>query len=216
VRAACACCVALLAVAGCATAPTPARLPGATTIEALARAVQDEADRSEHESSGSARAELARQADAAARECMARAPETAACQYAQALALGLAAREHPAQAIGLLTRMLESLTRAEAADPGYDSAGPARVRALVLIRAPGWPLGPGDPDAALAAARRAVGQRPQYPPNWLALAEIQMKTEAHGDAQASYTRARDSALALPASAARDEWLSEAERALQRH
>jgi hypothetical protein len=111
--------------------------------------------------------------------------------------------------------MLADLTAAEAADPGYDEAGPARVRALVLTRAPGWPLGPGDPAAGVVAARRAVSLRPHYPPNLLALAEALAKS---GDAQAArevYQRAREEALARPAGLDRDEWLSEANRALQR-
>ena len=59
--------------------------------------------------------------------------------------LGLKARAHPLQANESLKAMLEALNRAEAADPAYDQAGPARVQALVLIKAPAWPLGPGDP-----------------------------------------------------------------------
>jgi len=202
-----------LMLAACSSAPP--HKPAAQTVEALAAAAQDAADRSEHEPSVTVRAELARQAVADADDCLAQAPHAAACLYARALALGLAARAHPAQALTLLTRMLDSLARAETADPGYDSAGPARVRALVLIRAPGWPLGPGDPEAALGAAQRAVGLKPQYPPNWLALAEAQAKNGARGDSRVSYARARESALALPASADRDDWLREAEQGLQR-
>ena len=59
------------------------------------------------------------------------------------------ARAHPTQALGLLKSMLQNLDAAAATDPNYDKAGPSRVRALVLIRAPGWPLGPGDTDAGL-------------------------------------------------------------------
>ena len=91
---------------------------------------------------------------------------------------------------------------------------PARVRALVLIRAPGWPLGPGDAEAGLVAARRAVALRPQYPPNLLALAEALSKTGDGNGARANYGRARDAALAQPAAADRDEWLRTADQGLQ--
>jgi len=111
--------------------------------------------------------------------------------------------------------MLATLTRVESADPNYDEAGPARVQALVLIRAPGWPLGPGDAEAGLAAARRAVALRPLYPPNLLALAEALAKTGDSGGARENYRRARDAALALPAAPDRDEWLREADQELQR-
>jgi hypothetical protein len=111
--------------------------------------------------------------------------------------------------------MLDTLARAESADPNYDEAGPARVRALVLIRAPGWPLGPGDAEAGLAAARRAVTLRPIYPPNLLALAEALATTGDRSGARESYARAHEAALALPAAVDRDEWLREADHGLQR-
>jgi hypothetical protein len=111
--------------------------------------------------------------------------------------------------------MLESLASAEAVDPNYDAAGPARVSALVLIRAPGWPLGPGDAEAGLAAARRAATLRPQYPPNLLALAEALAKSGDASGARENYERARALAQALPDGADRDAWLHEADQALRR-
>jgi Tfp pilus assembly protein PilF len=111
--------------------------------------------------------------------------------------------------------MLDSLTGAEAADAHYDRAGPARVRALVLTRAPGWPLGPGDAAAGLEAARRAVALDPAYPPNVLALAEALEKTGDASGARQVYQHARDEALALPGSADRDDWVRQAEDALRR-
>src|SRR5260370_35627405 len=103
--------------------------------------------------------------------CLAREPQAGACRYGQAVSLGLETKDHPTRAGELLNKMLQALASAEAIDPNYDQAGPARVRALVLIRAPGWPVGPGDADAGLAAARRAVTLPPQYPPNLLARPE---------------------------------------------
>lgn len=204
-----------LAAAACTAPLRPAvQSSEQSSVAALAAAIKVDVDRSEHESDPRVRGELAAQAGRDAQSCLAREPEAVACLYGSAVALGLEARAHPTHAGDLLSRMLETLTRAEGADPGYDEAGPARVRALVLVRAPGWPLGPGDPDAGLVAARRAVTLRPQYPPNLLALAEALAKT---GDAAASregYTRARDAAFALPATADREDWLREADRALR--
>src|SRR5258708_22718939 len=95
--------------------------------------------------------------------------------------------------------MLELLGRAEAADPEYDQAGPARVQALVLVRAPAWPLGPRDAEAGLASARRAVALRPQYPPNVSALAEALAKTGATQGAEEPYRRSPPLSAALPPS-----------------
>jgi hypothetical protein len=114
-----------------------------------------------------------------------------------------------------LKQMLDSLAQAAAADPTFDEAGPERVRALVLTRAPGWPLGPGDAEEGVVAARRAVSLRPGYPPNWLALAEAQAKAGARSDSRESYEHARAAAQALPGSDDRDEWLREADEGLQR-
>lgn len=172
------------------------------------------ARRSEGESDPKIRAQLAGDANAQAQACLALAPQAAACLYGQALALGLEARAHPAHAGESLSKMLADLAAADAADPGYDQAGAARVRALVLIRAPAWPLGPGDPSAGVVAARRAVSLRPQYPPNLLALGEALAKNGDAPGAREAYLRAREQALSSPAGTDRDEWLREADRGLQ--
>jgi len=208
----------MLAVAACATRPRPA--PPDLSAEpssaaALAAAIEADAKRSDHESDSKIRGELAAEAGRDAEACLAREPQAAACLYGHAVALGLEARAHPTRAGAILSTMLDTLGRAESADPNYDEAGPARVRALVLIRAPGWPLGPGDAEAGLVAARRAVALQPLYPPNLLALAEALAKTGDENGARENYARARDAALALPAAADRDEWLREADQGLKR-
>jgi hypothetical protein len=208
----------MLAVAACATRPPPAPPAPSTepsSIAALAAAIEADAKRSDHEPDSKTRGELAAEADRESQACLARAPQAAPCLYGRGIALGLEARAHPTRAGESLSNMLDALGRAESADPNYDEAGPARVRALVLIRAPGWPLGPGDAEAGLAAARRAVSLRPLYPPNLLALAEALAKTGDGNGARDYYARAHDAALALPAAADRDEWLREAEQGLQR-
>lgn len=191
-------------------APTP------TTVNALTAAIESDARRSEQATDLKIRMELASDAGRDAAACLAQEPQSAACLYGSALALGLEARVHPTRAGELLRSMIERLGRAEAADAAYDHAGPARVRALVLIRAPGWPLGPGDLDAGLAAARQAVALRPDYPPNHLALAEALARTTDPDGARRSYERARELALPFPSGSDRDAWLREAEQGLRRN
>ena len=212
------CACLALAAAACTTQlrrPAPVQSAEPSSVAALAAAIQADAARSDHETDAQVRSELAAEADRDADACLSREPQAVACLYGRALAFGLQARVHPTGAIEFLKQMLDALTRAESVDAGYDEAGPARVRALVLIRAPGWPLGPGDAEAGLADARRAVSLRPQYPPNLLAQAEAQAKTGDANGARESYQRAREAAQSLPAAADRDEWLSEAEQGLQR-
>jgi hypothetical protein len=221
-----------LLLSACAATPKPKRVApapasahqqqqqqpqaqGQVTVADLAAAVAADSQRSDAASDEKTREQLAADADSHAQACLHLDPAAAACLYYHAVALGLEARAHPLRANDLLKTMLESLNAAQAADPGYDKAGPDRVKALVLLRAPGWPLGPGDPDAGLSAARRAVQLQPQYPPNLLALAEALEKTGDAAGARENYQRARDLALAAPASADRDDWLKQADQALRR-
>jgi hypothetical protein len=206
--------VAAVTLAGCKTPPIPpAAPPLPMTVEQLAAAVALDAQRSDLETDSKVRNQLAAEALQNAQACLDRAPQAAACLYYDGVALGLKARAHPLQASEALKSMLEALSGAEAADPAYDQAGPARVKALVLIRAPAWPLGPGDSEAGLAAARRAVALRPDYPPNVLALAEALAKTEDTHGALDTYRRARELIQALPPSRDRDDWLNETDQAL---
>jgi len=197
--------------------PNPAQtqpsMPAPDSVDALAAAVASDARRSDQESDAKIRGDLAEQAKRDADACLALAPQAPPCLYYHAVALGLEARAHPTRASELLKSMLEALAAAEATDPEYDEAGPARVRALVLVRAPSWPLGPGDTEAGVTAARRAVALRPQYPPNLIALGEALTKTGDPQGALDSYTRARAAAQALPPTNDRSDWLREADRAL---
>ena len=197
-----------------ATVSRPQVVP--TSSAAHAAAIAADAKKSDHEADSRVRTELAEAARLEADACMAQEPQAAACLYGRAVALGLEAKAHPTRAPGILGNMLETLSQAEAADPSYDEAGPARVQALVLIRAPGWPIGPGDPERGLAAAQRALTLRPEYPPNLLALAEAQAKLGTAEAARASYLRARDTILKLPDTAERADWLHDVEQGLSRN
>jgi hypothetical protein len=208
------CGLVALILAGCSmpaqriAAPAP---PPSATVAQLVAQIDADAAKSDHESDAQTRTELAADARGDADACIAQAPQSAACLFGSALALGLDARAHPAHAPATLKDMLARLAQAEALDPAYKDAGPARVQALVLARAPPWPLGPGDAEQAVSAARRAVALRPAYPPNWLALAEAQSKAGSAGEAEASYARARDAARALPEGPDRNDWLQQAEQ-----
>ena len=209
------CAAPALLIAACAAHLQSENNPEPSSAADLAAAIEADAKSSDHESPAKVREALADEAQRYAQACLAHEPQNVACLYGYAVALGLQARAHPTRAGELLNTMLDALGRAETVDANYDEAGPARVRALVLIRAPGWPLGPGDVEAGVSAARRAVALRPLYPPNLLALAEALNKAADSSGAQESYTRARDAALALPVAADRDEWLREADRGLKR-
>jgi hypothetical protein len=195
----------LLLLAGCAPALHPTVAPPGTdsTVDtaALCAQVQAIARRIETEPSSARRGALSTEAVEVGQRCDRAAPGSATCDYALALALGLQAREHPMTVREGLAQMATRLRRAAARQPELDRAGPERVLALLLVRAPGWPIGPGDPEEGLDAARRAVGRFPEHAPNLLALAEALV---ADGEPEEGREAARRAlALAVMASQAGD-------------
>lgn len=184
-------------------------------IESLLGAARAEIWLTDHETDPAAREEAARAAVEAAQWCGRRAPGDPACDYWLGAALGVQARERPATAMSALPRIEEVFRRARDARPELDEAGPDRALALLYLRAPGWPTGPGDPDLGLRHARQALALRPDYPPNLLAIAEA---LAAHGDVAGSrdaYRRALALSRDRASSGDRDapEWVEESEKAL---
>jgi len=133
------------------------------------------------------------------------------------VALGLQSREKPTTAEDGVRRMVALLREVARTDPALDEAGPERILALLLLRAPGWPLGPGDSGEGLSLARKAVALRPGYPPNDLALAEALEKTGDPKAARLALGQALESARAALEAGNPDAsaWVREAESRLRR-
>jgi hypothetical protein len=210
-----------LLTAGCGAAqrPGPPTAGPEITADAAEQAAAQAArartavSRSDEEKDPAARSALVREAMEAGQRCEELAPSTPGCDYALALALGVQAREQRAAALQTLPTMVRLLRAAADRDPGLDFAGPNRVLAVLLVRAPGWPLGPGDAEAGVASARRAVALAPDHAPNQAALAEALHATGDEPGAAAAARRAVE--LARQAVAAGEpqgpRWLREAER-----
>ena len=184
-------------------------------IEALLGAVRADVWLTDHVSDPEARGRAAAAAVEASQWCARKAPADPACDYWLGAALGVQARERPATGLSALPEIERAFQRALRTDPEIDEAGPDRALALLYLRAPGWPAGPGDPEVGLEHARAAVARRPGHPPNRLALAEA---LRASGDApgsRAAYGRALALALEMAEKGDRDapEWVAEAEKAL---
>lgn len=169
----------------------------------------------EHEPDRQRREALALEAVQLGQWCGRRAPSEVECDYRLALALGQQARERPATAHDGLERMIALLERAAASIPDVDGTGPDRVLALVRLRAPGWPAGPGDPETALDNAQRAVERSPGEPSNHLALGEALAANGHPGPAREAYQRARGLAESREAAGDPDagEWVRDARKAL---
>ncbi len=209
----------VVVVAACAPALPPAAPPPASAagagVDDLVASARATARRVEQEPDAARRLDLVATEIAAAQACIARAAADPRCDWTLAIALGQQARERPSTANDGLAKMVEALRRVIAAAPELEEAGGHRVLALVLLRAPGWPLGPGDPEEGFAEAERAVAARPDYPPNQLALGEALAKSGRSAEARQANERARELAAARERAGDPDAaaWRREAERAL---
>jgi tetratricopeptide (TPR) repeat protein len=190
-----------------AAAADPARVEGAVgVVRGVAWLIEHGAKED--------RAALVDQAVAAGQQCQQRASGTAPCNYWQAVSLGLAARERPLTALGELKGIIELLKRADAQAPTLDDAGPARVLAMLLVRAPGWPVGPGSADDGLLLAQKAVELAPKHPLNHVALAECLAATGETDAAKAAYVKAAELGRAR-GDVDGSEWATQAEAALKK-
>jgi hypothetical protein len=148
--------------------------------------------------------------------CQRAAPARAECDYRLAIALGQQARERPSTGQDAMKRMVDLLHRAIAAEPRLDDGGPHRVLALILLRAPGWPVGPGDADAALAEAQAAVRIAEDAPANQLVLAEALAANDHSEQALAAYRNA--ASLTSSKGNSRDpevvQWRAEARKGIE--
>jgi len=187
----------------------------ASRIEGLVGAIRAQVWLVDHEPGAAVREAAATLAVQSAQWCLRIAPESAACHYWLGAAMGVQARERQSTALDALPRIEQAFLRAAGKDPGLDEAGPDRALALLYVRAPGWPTGPGDPDRGLEHARKAMLLKPDYPPNLLALAEALSATGDTDGSSKFYSRALE--LAKIRSAAGDAdavlWIREAETAL---
>jgi tetratricopeptide (TPR) repeat protein len=182
----------------------------------FAGAIRAKAFRIGREKDGGERTRLAQSAVIAGQLCEENAPASPVCDYWLAAALGLQARERSATGHDALPRMVDLLRRAIRSDADIDHSGPHRLLAIVLLRAPGWPMGPGDPNAALPEAEAAVQAAPDFPPNQLALGEALKRKGREPEARAAYSQALR--LAMEAGARGDPdaagWVDEARAALR--
>jgi tetratricopeptide (TPR) repeat protein len=158
-------------------------------VQAYAGAIRAKAFRLGKLRDAGERTRLAESAVAVGQLCEQNAPAAPACDYWLAAALGLQARERSSTGHDALPHMVDLLRRAARSDPSLDRGGPHRLLAVVLLRAPGWPLGPGDTESALPEAQAAVRIAPEYPPNQLALGEALQKNGRASEAKAAYSEA---------------------------
>jgi len=171
----------------------------------------------DHESDAAVRSADAEAAVHAGQWCLEVSPEEPACHYWLGIAVGVQARERRTTALDALPLMIELLQQARTARPELDHGGPDRVLALVYLRAPGWPGGPGDPDLGYQHAGHAMKIDPSWPPNRLVLAEALVAIERQAEGLREYEQALQHAKIEEDNGHPDaaEWAAEAVEALHK-
>lgn len=191
-----------------------ARVDGAP-VEAFLGAARATAWLIEHEGDGQRREALATEGVQIGQWCRRLYASESECTYRLALAVGQQARERPSTATDGLDVMVDLLDQVIAAAPELDFAGGQRVLALVLVRAPGWPTGPGDPEYALEFAEAAVEAFPDYPPNLFVAGEALLENGRREEAKDVLERGVELAQVMQAAGDPEaaDWITQAEKVL---
>jgi len=150
----------------------------------------------------------------AALEHAARPADDAEAAYLYAVNLGLYLRARGMMAVGRLSELVARLKVASAM-PALDDGGPLRVLGLMYVKAPGWPVGPGDLDAALEILDRAVREYPDHPLNHLYLAYALVDAGERGKARDELARASELCQAERFGDFAARWREEADQLLAR-
>jgi len=123
-----------------------------------------------------------------------RGPDDAEAAYLEAVNLGLYVQAKGLTAVGRLTELV-ALLKIAGKQPQIDDGGPLRVLGLLYVKAPGWPVGPGDLDLGLDLLKKAAETYPEHPLNHLFYAEALIADGKKEQARAELERTR--ALATP-------------------
>lgn len=91
--------------------------------------------------------------------------------YYLAINLGIAIENSTLMALKNLGRIVDELKKAQKYAPGTDGGGPARILAMIYLKAPSWPHGIGDVDKAVSMLKKLVHDYPNNPLNHIFYAE---------------------------------------------
>ncbi len=120
-------------------------------------------------------------------------PGRGAAYYWYALNVGLVADLDRAYGLDAVSEMETALRRAIELDAAYDHGGPLRLLAILHLRTPPPPVAIGSNRKALRLLQRAIAQEPEYPENYLYLAETQHAAGRFEEARETLQRVLDAA-----------------------
>ena len=155
------------------------------TYEAQWAAAKSFAETAENAVAPAKRIDAARNGIVCARRARELKPEGVEGHYYYALSVGLLADADRSYGLDAVGEMEASLKRAIELDEKFDYAGPLRVLGILHLRTPGPPASIGSPRKGLRLLQRAVEAFPDYPENYLYLAEALRDTGKTEEARAA-------------------------------
>ena len=141
-------------------------------------------------------------------------PEDVAGHYWYAINVGLLANADRLYGLKAVDEMEPALRRAIELDERYDFAGPLRVLGILYLRTPGPPTSIGSSRKGLRLLQRAVELFPDYPENYLYLAEALRDTGRGDEAKQAAQKVLDAAPWPDRQFESSQWKAEAEKFLK--
>ncbi|HUI06572.1 MAG TPA: tetratricopeptide repeat protein [Verrucomicrobiae bacterium] len=182
--------------------------------DAQCEAAQALAFVAENETNVNVRREVAKSGVVAARRARALKPEGVEGHYYYAIDVGLLADADRLYGLKAVGEMEPALRRAIELDERYDFAGPLRVLGVLLLRSPGPPTSIGSPRKGLRLLQRAVELFPDYPENYLYLAEALRDNRRPDEARAALAKVLDAPAWPDEQFESGQWKADAEKLLQ--
>jgi hypothetical protein len=182
--------------------------------EAQCEAAQALAFLAENETSAESRREAAKRGIALARHARELKPDGADGFYWYAINVGWLANVDRAYGLDAVGEMETALKRAIELDERCDFAGPLRTLGILYLRTPGPPLSIGSSRKGLRFLQRAVELFPDYPENYLYLAEALRDNQRPEDARVALAKVLDASPGSDRQTESAQWKKEAQKLLQ--
>jgi tetratricopeptide (TPR) repeat protein len=168
----------------------------------------------EYETNSMARRDAAKSGIVLTRQARELKPDGVAGHYWYAINVGLLADADRMYGIRAVGEMEPALKRGIELDERYDLAGPLRVLGILLLRTPGPPTSIGSPRKGLRLLQRAVELFPDYPENYLYLAEALRENRRPDDARAALSKVLDAPPWPDQQFESSQWKADAQKLLK--
>jgi hypothetical protein len=145
----------------------------------------------ENDTTSKARKTAAEHGTTAAKRAKELNPERVEGFYWYAINVGLRANADRIYGLKAVGEMEPALKKAVDLDSRYDMGGPLRVLGILYLRTPGPPVSIGSVRKSLRLLQRAAENFPEYPENYLYLAEALRENKRIGEAKEALAKVVD-------------------------